>query len=176
MQPQHELSTPSEWVSRFANLIPQQGKVLDLACGSGRHARYLAALNFQVEAVDNDAGAIQNLCGIKGVEARLADLEHGPWPYADVRFDGIVATNYLHRPLFSYLLKALDTGGVLIYETFAAGNERYGKPGNPDFLLQPGELLEAVRGQLRVIAYEDVYVAHPKPARVQRICARRENV
>lgn len=149
--------------------------MLDVACGSGRHARHLAGLGFQVEAVDNDAEAIASLAGIQGVHVKQADLESGPWPYHDVKFEGIIAANFLHRPLFPHLLQALKEGGVLIYETFAVGNERFGKPSNPDFLLKPGELLEVVRGRLRVIAYEDVYVDHPKPAMVQRICAKRGN-
>lgn len=145
--------------------------MLDLACGGGRHARYLAKLELRVEAVDRDAEALARLAGVGGVTTRVADLELGPWPFAAQQFDAIVVTNYLHRPLFSHLVAALTGGGVLIYETFAAGNERYGRPANPDFLLQPGELLEVARGHLRVIAYEDVYVDVPKPALVQRICA-----
>ncbi|HSS46319.1 MAG TPA: methyltransferase domain-containing protein [Burkholderiales bacterium] len=175
MQPQHELTAPSEWVSRFASLIPEKGKVLDVACGSGRHARLLAGLGHIVEAVDGDESSLQSLRGVAGVSARLADLEGGPWPYTGRQFAGIIVCNYLHRPLFPRMLEALEQEGVLIYETFAVGNERFGKPSNPNFLLKPGELLEVVRGQLRVIAYEDVYVDHPKPAMVQRICAKREN-
>ncbi len=103
-----------------------------------------------------------------------SDLEAGPWPYVSRRFDAIVATNYLHRPLLPRLVDSLEPGGLLVYETFARGNERFGKPSNPDFLLAPGELLEAVRGQLRVLAFEDVVVAEPRPAAIQRIAARRE--
>jgi SAM-dependent methyltransferase len=176
MQPQHELTAPSEWVSRFASLIPAGGKVLDVACGSGRHARLLAGLGHSVEAVDRDESHMLSLRGVAGVSVRLVDLEGGPWPYASRQFAGIVVCNYLHRPLFPCLLEALEQEGVLIYETFAVGNERFGKPSNPDFLLKPGELLEVVRGQLRVIAYEDVFVSQPKPAMVQRICAKRDNV
>ena len=176
MQPQHELTAPSEWVCRFVNLIPAGGTVLDLACGSGRHARLLAGLGYRVEAVDRDESHLQGLRGVERVSARTADLEGGPWPYASRQFAGIIVCNYLHRPLFRRLLDALEPEGVLIYETFAVGNERFGKPSNPDFLLKPGELLEVVRGQLRVIAYEDVFVSQPKPAMVQRICARRDNV
>jgi SAM-dependent methyltransferase len=166
-----DLESPSPWVCRFAPLIRAGGRVLDVACGSGRHARYLAALGHRVEAVDRDREALQRLAGVAGVTTRVADLENGPWPYADGQFDAVIVTNYLHRPLLLSLLAALADGGVLIYETFAAGNERYGRPGNPDFLLKPGELLELARGRLRVAAYEDLYVETPKPAMVQRLCA-----
>ena len=167
----HESESPSAWVCRFAPLIRADGRVLDLACGGGRHARYLAGLALRVEAVDRDADVLSRLAGVAGVTTRIADLERGPWPYADQQFDAIVVTNYLHRPLFPHLIAALAGGGVLIYETFAVGNERYGRPANPDFLLKPGELLEIARGRLRVIAYESQYVEAPKPAVVQRICA-----
>jgi SAM-dependent methyltransferase len=166
-----DLAAPSAWVSRWADRVPGGGRVLDLACGSGRHARYFAARGHPVEAVDRDPAAIARLEGIAGVVTRCADLEGGPWPYDGEGFAGIVVANYLHRPLFPCLLSALKLGGILLYETFAAGNERYGRPTNPDFLLNPGELLEVVRGRLRVIAYEDLVVAAPKPACVQRICA-----
>jgi SAM-dependent methyltransferase len=105
---------------------------------------------------------------------RAADLEAGPWPLAGRRFDAVVVTNYLHRPLLPALVDCLEPGGVLLYETFARGNERFGKPSNPDFLLAPGELLEAVRGRLRVVAYEDRVIDTPRAAAIQRLCARRE--
>ena len=163
--------TPSAWVCRWAELVPAGGRVLDVATGGGRHARWFAARGHPVDAVDRDAGALAGLAEMPGITATCADLESGPWPYAGQTFAGIVVTNYLHRPLFPHLLAALAPGGVLIYETFAAGNEKYGRPANPEFLLQPGELLEVVRGRLRVIAYEDVFVTEPRPARVQRLCA-----
>jgi SAM-dependent methyltransferase len=165
--------TPSAWVARWAELIPPGGRVLDLASGRGRHARALAARGHPVDAVDRDGEALAALAGVAGVTAHPADLEGGPWPFGRGAYAGIVVANYLHRPLFPHLLDALASPGVLIYETFAAGNERYGRPSNPAFLLRPGELLEAVRGRLRVVAYEDVYVDRPKPALVQRICAVR---
>jgi len=164
---------PSAWVQQWAGRIPAGGRVLDLACGAGRHTRYLASLNHPVEGVDIDASALAELARISGVSVRTADLEQGPWPYGEAEFAGIVVTNYLYRPSFAKLLRVLAPGGVLIYETFALGNERFGRPSNPNFLLLPGELLEAVRGKLRVIAYEDVLVSQPKPAAVQRICAVR---
>lgn len=168
--------SPSSWVVRFAALIPQ-GEVLDLACGSGRHARYLAGRGHEVLAVDRDPEALQRAAGPQ-VKTLQADLEGGghasaPWPFENKLFSGIVVTNYLHRPLFPYLLDSLGPGGVLIYETFATGNEQFGKPSNPAFLLQPGELLDLTVGtdkMLRVIAYEDGFVETPKPAMLQRIC------
>jgi SAM-dependent methyltransferase len=147
--------------------------VLDLACGSGRHSRFLAALGFRVCAVDRDTQALSALAGVAGIAIRQCDLESGPWPLAGLQFDGVIVTNYLHRPLFPRILDALLPTGLLVYETFAAGNERFGRPANPDFLLRPGELLEVARGRLHVVAYEDLEVTTPKPARIQRICASR---
>ena len=134
--------TPSAWVRRFAPLIPPGGRVLDLACGGGRHARHLAALGHPVEAVDRNAEALAALAaaGIPGIATRCADLEGGPWPYTGAAFAGIVVTNYLWRPLLPSLIATLDKGGVLIYETFMLGNERFGKPSNEAFLLRKDEL------------------------------------
>lgn len=166
----HRTDAPSAWVRRFVPRIRPGGCVLDLACGFGRHARMLSAMGFLVEAVDRDAEAIGALSGTPRVHALAADLEAGPWPYPGVRFDGIVVTNYLHRPLLPVLTGSLADGGLFIYETFAQGNERYGRPSNPQFLLVPGELLQVAAG-LRVIAYEDLYVDVPRPGLVQRIAA-----
>jgi SAM-dependent methyltransferase len=146
--------------------------VLDVACGNGRHARLLARMGFEVAAVDRDPSLFPD--PPEGLELLGADLESGPWPYGGRRFDGIVVTNYLHRPLLPTLVASLERGGLLVYETFAQGNERFGKPSNPDFLLRPGELLETARGELRVLAYEDIVVDTPRPAAIQRIAARRE--
>lgn len=167
----HGLEAPSAWIARWADCVPAGGRVLDIACGGGRHARFFAGRGHPVEAVDRDAAALAGLGGLAGMTARCADLEGGPWPFEGQRFAGIVVANYLHRPLFPRLLESLGPGGVLIYETFAVGNERYGRPSNPDFLLRPGELLDVVRGRLRVLAYEDLTVSEPKPACMQRICA-----
>jgi len=153
-------------------MIRPGGRVLDVACGAGRHARWLARLGFEVDAVDRDLSGFAD--PPPGVELRQADIEGDAWPYPETRFDAIVVTNYLHRPLLPTLVDSLEPGGLLLYETFAAGNERFGKPSNPDFLLQPGELIEAVRGRLRVLAFEDLSVTTPRPACLQRIAARRE--
>jgi SAM-dependent methyltransferase len=162
---------PSPWITRWATLIRPGGAVLDVACGAGRHARWLAKMGFEVDTVDRDPSLFAN--PPPGVALLAADLEAGPWPYAGRRFDGIVVANYLHRPLLPVLVDSLEPGGILLYETFARGNERFGKPSNPAFLLEPGELLEAVRGRLVVVAYEDLVVGEPRPAAVQRVCARR---
>jgi SAM-dependent methyltransferase len=167
----HDLSEPSPWVVRFASRIANKGRVLDLACGSGRHARYLASMGLHVVAVDRDVSAMGAQTLPPNITLIEADLENAPLPFGDQPFDGIVVTNYLHRPLFSHIIASLQSGGLLIYETFAIGNEKFGKPSNPEFLLRPGELLDAVRSSMRVIAYEDDYVAFPKPAMIQRICA-----
>lgn len=172
----HDLTTPSLWVVRWADRVAAGGRVLDLACGNGRHSRFFAARGHPVEAVDRDPAKLAALAGIPGISTRCADLEAREWPYPGDQFAGIVVVNYLYRQLFPHLLAALATGGVLIYETFAAGNERYGRPSNPAFLLAPGELLDVVNGRLRVIAYEDRYVSEPKPAMVQRICATKMTV
>jgi SAM-dependent methyltransferase len=156
---------PSPWVVRWAHLV-ERGPVLDVACGAGRHARYFAERGFEVVAVDREAQAIP------GIEFVQADLENGPWPFAGRRFAGIVVTNYLHRPLLSTLAGSLDEGGVLLYETFMSGNERYGKPSNPAFLLRAGELLAAF-GALTVAAFEQGLVEGGRNAVIQRICAVR---
>jgi SAM-dependent methyltransferase len=166
---------PSLWVKRFAPLIAAGGTILDLACGNGRHARFLEGAGWQVEAVDRDPQALAALADIPGIFPRQADLEGAGWPYPGRRFEGIVVTNYLHRPLFPLLVDALAEGGVLIYETFMLGNERFGRPSNPDFLLRPGELLDAFGGHLTVVAFEQGETARPQPAMVQRLCAVKGN-
>ena len=169
----HNTSPPSDWVTRWCGVIEVGGRVLDLACGSGRHARLLLECGYRVQAVDLDISELADLNGRANFELLQADLENAPWPFDNNCFDAIVVTNYLHRPLFAHLIASLKPGGILIYETFASGHGQFGRPSNPNFLLQPGELLVAVEGSLRVIAYEDVYVENPKPALLQRICAVR---
>jgi SAM-dependent methyltransferase len=170
------LDTASVWVRRFAPLI-RQGEVLDLACGNGRHARLLAGLGHTVIALDRDAEALARIeAGEHGdaITTVEYDLEApgAGWPFAPRSLSGIVVTNYLYRPMLPPLTASLAPDGVLIYETFARGNEVFGKPSNPDFLLMASELLGfAGRGGLRVVAFEDGVVQSPKPARVQRVCA-----
>ena len=158
------VDTPSEWVVRWAPLITR-GTVLDVACGSGRHVKFFLGRKMKVAAVDREPQAIP------GARFIQADLEGGaPWPFAGERFEGVVVTNYLHRPLYPRLVGSLAPGGVLLYETFMLGNERFGRPSNPEFLLRPGELLEAFAG-LTVMAFEEGEVIEPKHAMIQRLCA-----
>ena len=168
----HGPTEVSAWVARFAGRIPAGGTVLDLAAGAGRHTRFLVGRGHPVVAVDRDVTGLADLQDNPAVTILAADLEQDrPWPLGDRRFAGVVATNYLHRPLLPVLVAAVAPGGCLIYETFAVGNERFDKPSNPDFLLRPGELLEAVRGRFAVLAYENLQVDEPRPAMVQRIAA-----
>jgi SAM-dependent methyltransferase len=155
---------------RFAAQLPATARALDVACGSGRHTRWLADRGLAVTAVDRDAEA---LAGLADIATTLeADIEGQPWPLPGQRFDLVVVTNYLWRPLLPTLLDSVLPGGLLIYETFAIGHERHGRPRSPAFLLRPGELLDAVRGGFEVIAYEHGECVDP-PRRVQRIAAQR---
>jgi SAM-dependent methyltransferase len=164
------LDSPSAWVVRWADLVPAGAEVLDVACGNGRHARFFAGRGARVTAADRDAEALAALDAVAGVATVRADFESAPWPFPGRTFDAIVVTNYLHRPLLPLLAAALAPGGLLVYETFMRGNERYGRPSNPAFLLAPGELLAAMPG-LAVLGFEQGEVRHPKPAVVQRLCA-----
>jgi SAM-dependent methyltransferase len=165
---------PSPWVLRHAGLVPAGRPVLDLACGSGRHSAVFLGVGHPVTAVDRDISGVAHLTDQPGFNALQIDLETGePWPLGHSAFGGVVVTNYLHRPHLPEIVSAVEPGGALIYETFAAGNEVFGKPTNADFLLRPGELLEAVRGHLEVVAYEQLTVEQPKPAKIQRLAAVR---
>lgn len=169
----HADATPSAWVRRWLGLVRPAGRLLDLACGRGRHARLAAARGFDVLAVDRDHEALAALAGVPGITTRATDLEAAPWPFADAVFDAIVVTNYLHRPLLPRLAVALAPGGVLVYETFMRGNERHGRPANPAFLLRPDELLEAFAPALVTVAFEQGEVNAPRTAVVQRYCGAR---
>jgi SAM-dependent methyltransferase len=164
-------SPPSPWVVRWASQLSAGSTVLDVACGSGRHVRWLAERGLRVTGLDRDAAALAGPSSL--AEVLVADIEAAPWPLPGRQFDAVVVTNYLWRPLLPTLVEAVAPGGLLIYETFGAGNARFGRPSRPDFLLQPGELLQATQG-LRVLGYEDGYL-EPPPCLVQRICARREH-
>ena len=177
-RPEHPAShgrpNPAAWVRRWSPLVLPGARVLDVACGSGRHVHWFAQLGCRVTGVDRDAAAIRPLSDI--AELVVADIETEPWPFGDRRFDAVVVTNYLWRGLLPTLVACVGDGGVLIYETFAAGNETIGRPANPAFLLRPGELL-AVAADLHIVAFEDGFEAATKdsPARfVQRIVAVRE--
>jgi SAM-dependent methyltransferase len=160
----------SPWLMRWAHLVVPGGRVLDLAAGAGRHTRWLAAQGFAVTALDRDAQAMSGLDAI--AELIVADIERGSWPLEGRSFDAVLVTNYLCRPLLPKIVAATGPGGVLLYETFAAGNASVGRPGNPDFLLLPGELLGATAG-LRTVAYEDGFLGDPERF-VQRIVVVRE--
>lgn len=172
---------PSTWITRFGPLLrtlEARGtpmRALDLACGPGRHVRWLVAQGCRVTAVDRDAEALAYLADRDGRVQRIAaDIESGPWPLEGRAFDVVVVTNYLWRPLLARIVDAVAPGGVLLYETFAQGNETVGRPARPDFLLAPGELLRVCAG-LRVVAYEDGFLTGPDRF-VQRIAAVREAV
>ncbi len=165
----------SGWVKRWAALIAKHGTVLDLACGSGRNARFLAGLGYRVIATDIEASVLAGLESVATIETLRADLEGDDWPFPGQSFDGIVVVNYLHRPLLTNLAQALGANGVLIYESFGRGNERYGRPSNPDYLLRPGELLEVFDPLLNVVAYEFGVEYEPRPAVRQRLCAVNSN-
>jgi SAM-dependent methyltransferase len=163
----HLDTEPSAWVRRFSGLIQPGGAVLDVACGSGRHLRWLAARGFAVVGVDRNVEAVAPLQALG--EIVVADIEGGAWPFKGRHFDAIVITNYLWRALAPALLGSLAEGGVLIHETFADGQQTIGKPSRPEFLLQPGELLHLYPG-LRVVAFEDGFEAQPRRF-VQRVAA-----
>ncbi len=171
----HGPAAPSEWVCRFTGLIRPGGTVLDVACGSGRHLRFLLERGLRVVCVDRDTTGVADLADREDARIVTADLEgDSAVPVLVDSYAAVVVTNYLHRPLLPQLVGAVEPGGLLIYETFAVGNERYGRPRSLAHLLRPGELLEAVRGRMRVLAYEDITTDFPRPAAVQRICARLE--
>lgn len=167
-----QATDPSSWVVRFASRLQADARVLDVACGHGRHARWLARRGCRVTAVDVDPACEASLATESGVEFVEADLEGGAWPFAGRQFDAVIVVHYLHRPLFRLLAEAVAPGGRLIYETFARGNEQFGRPRNPDFLLRPRELLDAFQ-DLRILAFEDGLVDAAQPAMVQRIAALR---
>jgi len=164
---------PSPWVTQYAESVRAGGSVLDLACGGGRHAVFFASRGHPVTAVDIDTQAIRTIADPATIEIIESDLEQGAWPLPDRRFDAIVVVNYLYRPHFRRLIESLTSGGLLLFDTFAVGNERLGRPRNPDYLLRPGELLLEFGDALNVVAYEHGEVREPDAAVRQRLCAVR---
>jgi SAM-dependent methyltransferase len=160
--------SPSPWIVRFATLVRDNGHVLDVACGAGRHSVFFAARGCRVTAIDRNVAA---LAGVEHIAPLQADIEADPWPLPGERFDAVIVTNYLHRALMPALIAAVADDGILLYETFARGNEVYGRPANPDFLLAPGELLTTIGDRLRVVAFEQGVVTSARPAVLQRIAA-----
>ena len=167
----HGLTPASEWIQRYAALIRPHGTVLDVACGAGRHMKLFSAMGMKCVGIDQSAVALEH--ARPHGEVICADIEGAAWPIPDRRFDAVVVTHYLWRPLFPTLIDALDEDGVLLYETFALGQETVGKPSRPEFLLRPGELLEVAKThELTVVAFEDVWLDHPR-RRIQRLVATR---
>ncbi|MFZ9494107.1 MAG: class I SAM-dependent methyltransferase [Burkholderiaceae bacterium] len=172
----HGTGDPSPWVQRFSPLVPRGARVLDVACGAGRHSRWFAARGASVVAIDRDPAALDflNVSLVQdpvagSVQTLCADIENSLWPLPGERFDAIVITHYLWRPLWPQFRASLRPGGLLLVETFALGHGRFGRPRNPDFLLQPGELLDAAHG-LHILAYEDGLMGDPNQ-RIQRLAA-----
>ena len=171
----HEKRTdPSPWIKRFACQVPGNGTVLDLACGGGRHGRLFLSRGNRVTFLDCNINAITDLSHAVNAELIEADLEvNSGWPFTGRTFDAVIVTNYLWRPILPQIANTVAPGGLLLYETFASGNEAFGRPRNPDFLLKAGELLEAMRGQLEVLRYEHLYQEAPGPSVIQHIAAFR---
>lgn len=170
-RPVHPESGVSPWFQRFAHLLAPGAEVLDLAAGYGRHSRWALSLGCRVVAVDIDIGELADLRNRGDAEVIAADLEQGDWPLPGRCFDAVLISNYLHRPHFARLPGMLRDRGLLMVDTFGAGNEAFGRPRNPDFLLQPGELLSVFAGRMQVIASEQGIEYLPRPAVRQRICA-----
>lgn len=162
-------SAPSPWIARFAALVPSGGTILDVAAGAGRHTRFFLERGHHVVAMDRDLSGLAGAAQGQRIELVPRDMEALGWPFGARQFAGVVVTNYLWRPLLPAIVAAVAPGGVLLYETFAVGNERYGRPRNPNFLLRAGELLDAVHGHLTVVAYE--HGTTKRPAVIQRIAA-----
>jgi SAM-dependent methyltransferase len=168
----HDALAPSPWIVRHAHLVPEGARVLDLACGFGRHARLFARRGAHVLAVDRDGVALATFADVAGIETRRIVLEAAYWPFVGERFGAVVVTHYLHRPALPHIVAAVADDGVLLYETFARGNEAYGRPANPDFLLEPGELLAVVGARLTVVEFaQGLVVDGGRRAVVQRIAA-----
>jgi len=163
----------SPWVEKHVPLIPKARPVLDVACGGGRHSLHLLKLGYEMVSVDVETTAITTYKDLPGLSIVRADLEKDPWPFAENTFASIVVVNYLWRPLLPDLCASLMPGGVLLYDTFARGNEKYGRPSNPDFLLKQRELQETLEDELEILDFFDGFVDTPTPACRQSIAARK---
>lgn len=166
----HGTEPPSEWIRRWSHLVPAATPVLDVACGMGRHLRWFHGRGHPVTGIDRAPQAVAVAAALG--QGLCADIEGGPWPVPGQRFGAVVVTNYLWRPLLATLVESVDEGGVLLYETFAQGNESVGRPARPEFLLRPGELL-GICASLRIVAYENGFLRDPARF-VQRIAAVRD--
>ena len=168
---------PEPWVLHATHLVPPRAPIVDIACGGGRHARWFLANDHQATLIDRDVSAVADLRNDVGATIVSADLESSHVDILHIippaRFGGVIVVNFLWRPLMSAIVEAVAPGGVLIYQTFAVGNARHGKPSNPDYLLRPGELLDAVSGRLEVLRYEHGEDLLDRPVTIQRIVARR---
>tara|TARA_B100001142_G_scaffold298109_1_gene321031 strand:+ start:625 stop:1176 length:552 start_codon:yes stop_codon:yes gene_type:complete len=171
-QIEHGNPIVSDWVKKYTVLIPSNTLVLDLACGSGRNTRFLLDRGYSVVALDKDTSQLADISNKQNLRKYKFDLEAGiKFPFHRQEFSGVIVTNYLYRPLFENLINSLSDGGVLIYQTFMVGNEAYGRPRNPKFLLKRNELSDVFDKKLDVIAFEQGYTESPKPAVIQSICA-----
>jgi SAM-dependent methyltransferase len=173
--PRHALSNQavSDWLKRWSHVLAIQSRVLDLACGHGRHALWLQALNMDVLALDRDEEALARLKAL-GINTLCADLENAPWPLGEEKFDAIVVNNYLWRSLWPFILASIKEGGFVIYETFCQGHQAYGRPSRSDFLLESGELLRVFK-DLKILGYEEGLLSEPSRY-VQRIIAQKPSL
>jgi len=163
--------TISPWVKKWVFLTNPSGEILDVACGRGRHSKYCLEAGYRVIAVDSDRVKLQCLSGLNGITTLCHDLERDLWPFEKLRFQGVIVTNYLHRELMANISLSLARSGVLIYETFAEGNEDFGKPTNKDFLLKSNELLHYFEPDFHIVSYQQGLISKPKKAIIQRLCA-----
>ena len=168
----HEQSQPSAWFVSHAHLVPAGATLLDVACGYGRHAKYFAERGARVTAVDRDAAALASFADVSNITAELRDLENDAWPYGADSFDAVIVCNYLWRPTLATLLDCIRPGGVLLYETFMDGNEKFGKPSRPDFLLRSDELIAHVSRDFEIVEFAQ----GPEHTADGEICAMKQKI
>ena len=169
---EHNASAPSDWVMAFVDRIRPGGRILDVACGHGRHMRMALDRGYHVTGLDRDLSGVADLTDWPQVELVQADLERGePFPLKGRTFDGVIVTNYLWRPVLADIVACVADDGILIYQTFARGQEKFGRPTNKDFLLTRNELIAAVLPKMTVIAFEHGLIDSDPPRVIQRIVA-----